>query len=139
MKSVLTAGLTFVMVCLASSCNGPPATPPTLTPQRSKILADAFFSGCAYLDENANGRIDPEEPKLGGVLFTVTLEGGAGFGAKTPEDGCASVVIPGGLGRDWTVVARMEIPKDAPYRPIGPSEITLEYPQSQANFLFNSR
>jgi hypothetical protein len=80
--------------------------PPILTPgpdvvqspntiQSPVVYADTFFTSCAYVDENANGLVDDGDTPIGGMEFTITLAGGAGFGAQTSGlDGCAVAVIP---------------------------------------------
>ena len=113
---------------------------PSSTPTKPEVMADTFFSGCAYLDENANGIIDPDDLLLGGMTYTVTLAGGAGFGAGTSDGGCASIIVPGGLSETaWPVQARMAIPDGDAYESIGPSQVTLEYPQTRAEFLFKEK
>jgi hypothetical protein len=103
-------------------------------------MSDTFFSGCAYLDENANGAIDPEEPLLGGMTFTVTLPGGIGFGGETSEGYCARITVPGTLPADaWPILARMVASEGVTYEPIGPSEVTLEYSHTRADFLFTAK
>jgi len=104
-----------------------------------QVVGDTFFTGCAYLDENTNGEIDAEDTRLGGFTFVVTLAGGAGFGAETSKSHCALATVPAALLREsWPVVARMELPEDVPYVPIGPLEVTLVYPESQADFIFGA-
>ena len=101
--------------------------------QNDEVLADTFFYGCAYLDINQNEVIDEDDLKIGGAVFEISL----GFRGTTSEGGCATVVIPGGIGDSyWPVKARMQPPEDSSYKLIGPAEILLEYPETQANFLF---
>jgi hypothetical protein len=117
----------------------PSATPDDTAPPKStpKILADAFFFGHAYLDADGNGKIDPDDPGLGGARFEVGLSWGGGSVAFTGKDGSASIVIPGGLReKDWPVRARMIPPPDTSYQLVGPAEVVLEYPKSSADFLF---
>jgi len=122
---------------ILGACSLSPSVPlATMTPP-PQVVGDTFFTGCAYLDVNSNGEIDAEDARLGGFTFVVTLAGGAGFGAETSESCCAFAGVPAALPREaWPVVARMELPDDVPYAPIGPAEVTLLYPESQADFLF---
>ena len=131
------AAVTVMFVPFLASCAGFLPLRPSETPALPGVMADTFFSGCAYLDENGNGAIDAEEPIVGGVAFTVTLAGGTGFGGATSEGRCAFITIPADLREDaWPILARMEAPKESPYEPIGPSEIILEYRDTRADFLF---
>jgi len=101
------------------------------------IMADTFFGGCAYLDSNNNGEIDPDDQRLEDALFFVTLNGGYGFRAVTFKNGCATVTIPGGLGEEsWPVTVRMEAPEGTGYERLSPGEVVLEYPKGHADFLF---
>ena len=116
-------------ICLSSSME--PATPTI------GILADTFFGGCAYLDSNSNGKIDPDDQPVEDALFVVTLREGAGFGATTSASGCATVVVPGGLPEEsWPVTVRMEPPEESGYELVSPVEAVLEYPDTSADFLF---
>lgn len=134
------APILLVLAWLQISCSGLLGPRPSASPTPPEVMADTFFSGCAYLDENSNGEIDPEEPLLGGMTFTVTLIGGGGFGDETSEERCAFITIPGGLPPGmWPVLARLEAPDDSPYDAIGPLEIELEYPDTRAEFLFAAR
>ncbi len=129
MKFVPGVGIAIPMLLLLISCTLSPTPEPTPTPQ---IFADMAFSGCAYLDENGNGELDPEDPGLEGLTFTVL-----GWSDRTAEDGCALVLIPGGVpDRLWPLVVRMKVPKAAPYEPIGPTEFTLTKDSGQRHFEF---
>jgi hypothetical protein len=141
--SLLVVGL------LLCSCNGqldlrPTPTDSRPTPTDSRltptvgVYADTFFGGCAYLDSNGNGEIDPDDLKLAGATFLVALsDGGIGFGADTSESSCALITVPGGLDEEsWPVTARMEPPEGTDYKLVGPAEIVLEYPKTHADFLF---
>jgi hypothetical protein len=140
MNREAAAALGLLVVSLLTSCTGSQPVRPSETVPQPQIMSDTFFSGCAHLDANANGAIDPEDPLLGGMTFTVTLAGGAGFGADTSEDECAFTTVPAALPAEaWPIVARMAAPEGAPYEPIGPSEVTLEYPHTQADFLFTTK
>jgi hypothetical protein len=123
--------------------------PPILTPgpdvnqspnviQSPVIYADTFFTSCAYVDENANGLVDDGDMPIGGMEFTITLSGGAGFGAPTSGlDGCAVVVIPGGLSAEhWPIVAKMANGEGLEYIPLDEDGLVLEYPDTRSNFLF---
>ena len=122
---------------ILGACGLSPSVPHVTMTPLPQVVGDTFFTGCAYLDENSNGEIDAEDTRLGGVTFVVTLAGGAGFEVETSESHCALAAVPAALPREsWPVVARMELPEDFPYAPIGPAEVTLEYPESQADFLF---
>jgi hypothetical protein len=136
------AGVAFglLLVSLLSSCIGSGPIRPLETAPQPQVMSDTFFSGCAYLDEDANGAIESTEPLLGGMTFTVTLATGGGFGADTPEGKCAFITVPGSLQPEaWPVLARMVAPDGAAYEGIGPSEITLENPHTRADFLFTPK
>ena len=112
--------------------------PATATPTPG-VFADTFFSGCAYLDSNRNGEIDPDDPLLEDAVFVVTLNGGAGFRGLTSENYCATATVPGGLDEKfWPVTVRMEPPEGTGYQLISPAEIVLEYPEDHADFLFTN-
>jgi len=131
-RKIISAILVVMVALFLSACS----TSATPTPV---ILADTFFTGCAFLDKNANGLVDSEDTPIGGMSFSVTLSEGTGFGALTSDnDGCASTIIPMGLPREaWPVVAQMKMPQTSTYIPIGEIRVTLEYPDTRADFLFS--
>jgi hypothetical protein len=129
MKSMPGIGLAVFIILLSASCSSLPISAPTPTPQ---IFTDAAFSGCAYLDENGNGQVDPQDPGLQGLTFTVL-----GWGDRTSQDGCAFVLIPGGVSDHlWPVTVRMKPPEGAPYEPVGPTEIIVTKDSRQGHFDF---
>jgi hypothetical protein len=135
----IRAGLGLMLLSVLVSCTGSLPVRPSDTPPQPGVMADTFFSGCAYLDENSNEAIDPEDPLLGGMMFTVTLAGGTGFGGDTSGGQCAFITVPAALPTEaWPILARMVVPEGAGYEPIGPSEVTLEYRQTRANFLLRA-
>ena len=139
MKGRPVAASLLVLASLQISCSGLLAPQPTVTPT-SPVMGDTFFSGCAYLDENSNGAIDPGEPLLGGMTFVVTLAWGGESGDVSYEGECAFITIPASLPPDaWPVIVRMEVPDDSPYEAIGPLEIELDYPDTRAEFLLAAR
>ena len=106
------------------------------TPQQEP-MSDTYFTGCAYLDKDSDGLADAEDPLLGGFAVTFTLAGGAGFGGETADGQCRTVIVPFGLSSDaWPVVVRMAVPEGSNYRAVASSEITLQHPQTRAEFLF---
>jgi acetyl esterase/lipase len=122
--AILLLGLLFSS---SLSCN--PALSSRNTPTQ-EIYADTFFFGRAYVDSNANGKLDPEDTPLQDALFVA-----AGFRAKTGASGSATVVIPGGWGEP--VTASMAAPEEGGYRLIGPSQVELQAgKQTSADFLF---
>ena len=120
-----------------ATCNtARPLSEPPDTPLPAPA-GDTFFTGCAFLDQNANGLVDSEDTPIERMSFVITLTGGTGFGAATETTGCATVTIPARLGSDaWPVVTHMNMPPASTYVPVGDSEITLSYPDTRANFLF---
>lgn len=125
--------LMLILLCSCSRLQGTTesATPPTA------VLAESFFFGCAYLDSNRNGTIESDDQGLEGARFVVALSRDREFAALTPEDGCATVVIPGGLGEDsWPVATRMEAPTETSLELADPAVVVLAYPESHADFLF---
>ena len=137
MKMPRTITQSCFLGIIIGACGLSPSAPRVTMTPLPQLVGDTFFTGCAYLDENTNGEIDAEDAPLGGFTFVVTLAGGAGFAAETSESHCALATVPLALPREsWPVVARMELPEDVPYVPIGPVEVTLVYPESQADFLF---
>ena len=121
---------------MLSSCEGPRFGRPLET-EPPELSADTFFSGCAYLDENANGRIDARDSLLGNMNFAVTLASGAGFGGKTSEGRCAFITVPVALlPGAWPVLARMVAPDQVAYKAVGTSMVTLQYPNTATDFLF---
>jgi hypothetical protein len=113
-----------------------PATP-RATPTAA-IMADWFFHGCAYVDANGNGEIDTDDEPLKGAMLLVSLKGMVGFGAPTFSDGCATIVVPGGLKKDnWPVTLSINPPaEDDGLELVEPTEHVLEYPGSSWDFLF---
>jgi hypothetical protein len=134
------SGITLLALIglLLSSCNGQLNVAGPSTPTATVVvLADTFFTGCAYLDTNGNKEIDSGDPLLERATFVVTLSGGAGFGALTSENRCAFITVPGGLGEEfWPVTARMEPPEGTGYQLTTPAEVVLDYPNSHSDFLF---
>jgi hypothetical protein len=125
-----TVALSILAILLVSCSNTTPSA--SLEP-----IADTYFSGCAYIDQNDNGTLDSGESLLGGFTFTITLAGGAGFGAETAEGQCATVIVPSALPEDsWPVTARISIPEGSGYEAVGSTEVALEYPQTKAEFPF---
>jgi len=113
------------------------STSSSLTPTPA-VLGDSNFSGCAYLDANANGTIDDQDTPIGEMKFAITLSKGAGFGGITSKiDGCASILIPSPLSETaWPVEASMEIPPLIKYVPVGDKKVTVKYPDTHVDFLF---
>lgn len=136
MRFPLQTILLVLVIFPLCACDRPqdltePATP---TPA---ILADSFFFGCAYVDSNGDGEIDANDDRLKDATFVVTLSQGAGFGASTSGNGCATIVVPGGLNEDsWPVITRTKPPPETSYELISPAEVVLEYPETHADFLF---
>jgi hypothetical protein len=132
MKSRSTSlGLTLVAVLVLAACAAPAIRPTsTLLP----VMADAFFSGRAFVDTNDNSQIDPTDPLLKGAVLTVTDARGASSGGITDDQGRATAWFPGG-GVQYPVTIRMKPPKDSAYAVIGPSEVVLQKGTS-ADFLF---
>jgi hypothetical protein len=103
------------------------------------ILADTFFFGCAYLDTNRDGEVDEGDQGIEDGRFVVDFNGKKGvFAASTGENGCATIVIPGGLSEKyWPVTGRMESLSD--YELISPEEVILEQSGSRrADFLYTN-
>ena len=131
MKKNSRSLLIMLAALLSTACNN---AAPSASPEP---LSDTFFAGCAYIDQNGNAALDPGEPLLAGFTFTVTLAGGAGFGAKTSEGQCATIIVPSALPKEsWPVIARMVTSGGAGYEAVGSSEVVLEYPQTKADFQF---
>lgn len=123
---------------LAAACAIVRQSPEPIKPATVSPLGDTFFTGCAFLDENANGMVDSADALLNDMTFVVTLSGGAGFAGSTQESGCATVIVPASLGSDaWPVVARMKMPQPPAFTPIGEVTVTLSYPDTRAEFLFS--
>jgi hypothetical protein len=140
MNREASASLELLVVVLLASCASAQPPPPSETVVPLQAMSDTFFSGCAHLDLNSNGEIDPDEPLLGGMTFAVTLPGGGGFGADTSEGECAFIVVPASLPAEaWPVLARMTVPDGAAYNLIGPPEVRLDYPETRADFLFSAK
>jgi hypothetical protein len=138
MRPVVLVVIASILVLFTASCRvGRPATG-SVPAQSQGVASDTFFSGCAYVDEDGNEQLDTGEPLLGGLSFSFTLAGGAGFGAKSVDGECAFVTVPAALPPEaWPVVARVEVPEGYMYSPIGPTEIELERPETRAEFRFS--
>lgn len=105
----------------------------TLTPA---ILADFFFSVCAFLDVNGNSVWDEADTPVEGAQMGLSIDGGQTFilGDLTGSDGCASVWAPGG-GIEVPFTIRMDPPIDSGLIAIGESEVLYEVGPSP-RFLF---
>jgi hypothetical protein len=116
-----------------------PTSPVPETTPAPMIMADTFFTGCAYLDTNGNGTVDDGDAPIAGADYVVTLSQGAGFGSHTFErDGCATVVVPSALPESaWPVVVEMALPAPLSYVAVGEASFTLTYPDTRADFLFS--
>ena len=144
-KQIIPLFFTILLCCSCSGVreNSDPVEPNPDTPEDSAtptvgVLADSFFFGCAYVDGNGNGEIDPDDPGLKGALFIVNVRGLGGLTAKTSASGCATIVVPGGLSGDrWPVSARMQPPPDTSYELVSTDDVVLVYPKAHADFLFN--
>jgi len=137
MNKKIISAIIGIFSLLLGSCTGITPPIPSETPSNPSLMADTFFSGCAYLDENGNGTIDAEEQLVGGMAFTITFKSGMGFGGQTSDGYCASILVPSALPEEaWPLPARMEVPEGSIYKLVGPSEIILENGQTQADFLF---
>jgi hypothetical protein len=103
-------------------------------------MTDTFFNGCAHLDVNDNGAIDPEDSLLGGMTFTVTLAGGTGFGARSSESECVVILVPAALPAEaWPVLARISAPDGTAYEAVGSTEVTLQYPETRVDVLYKAK
>lgn len=133
---------TFLACCcllglMLGSCTPSPLAPRVTNTSTPYVVADTFFTGCAYFDSNTNGEIDQEDVLLGGLRFVITLADGTDFAHETSDSHCALAAVPTALPADaWPVVARIELPEGTPYAPIGLSVAILEYPDKEADFLF---
>jgi hypothetical protein len=105
----------------------------TLTPA---IMADFFFSACAFLDANGNSVWDEADTPVEGAQMGLSIDGGQTFalGDLTGSDGCASVWAPGG-GIEAPFTIRMDPPVDSGLISIGESEVLYEAGPSP-RFLF---
>ena len=112
------------------------------TPTQNEMMGDTSFVGCAYNDLNNNGVIDSGEPLLGGIKFEIKAQGWKSwaFGGQSSEGDCAFILVPGALPASaWPVLMRIVLFENLPFEPIGSTEITLDYPQTRANFLFKGK
>lgn len=122
---LILAGALLLLASLALACRATLFSQPT-----PSLLADTFFSGRAFVDQNENSQIDAGDAPLENSLFTA-----AGFGAHTDATGYAMVVIPG----QWEqpVTAQMAPPENSGYTLIGPTEVILQLgKKTSADFLF---
>lgn len=113
--------LIFILSMLAG-CAPEPTEPVAITPTEP-ILVDSFFGAQALLHVNGNRQIDAEDTPVENAIFTVSLQGGAGFGDTTDESGRAFVTIPSAV--EYPVTLRMEAPKDSTLKLIGPESISF--------------
>lgn len=123
--------LLFLVTSLACGPSAPQTQP--AVPDESPtpvVLADTFFSGRAYVDQNGNRLLDADDPPLPGARFSVM-----GFGSLTDKEGYAWAMIPGGW--DQPVSAQMTPPQGSQYTLIGPDEAILQAGKmNSADFLF---
>lgn len=123
------------LACGPASPQARPSMPRAQTPAPDEsptpvVLADTFFSGRAFIDQNGNQRLDEDDPPLPGARFSVM-----GFGSFTDEEGYAWAMIPGGW--DQPVSAQMAPPQVSEYTLIGPGEVILQAGKvNSADFLF---
>ena len=110
------------LLSMLAGCAPKPTELVAITPTEP-ILVDSFFGAQALLDVNENGQIDPEDTPVENAIFTVTVQGGAGFGDTTDESGRAFVTIPSAV--EYPVTLRMEAPKDSTLKLIGPESISF--------------
>ena len=140
MKSYLAGLGSLAVLTLLSACSLFPPLPgaapannpgtPTTDPGAPPALVDTVFSAYAFVDANANGRLDEADPPLEGAAFTAL-----GFGDTTNADGYAMILIPSQW--DEPVTARMAPPPGSQYAPIGSQEVTLQNGvRNQATFFF---
>ena len=121
----------FTIVLTACSSNTP--TPPV-------IYADTFFSGCAYLDVNQNEKIDESDTPIAQAAFSIRLPQGAGFGDRTGDSGCTSVIIPAALDEKfYPVEAWMKPPEGTDLESITKQPVILNSSTKQARFLFRKK
>jgi len=135
------AGLGFLIIlAMLSACTLFPPLPsarlennngtPTTDLGAPSTLIDTVFSAYAFVDANANGRLDEGDLPLEGAAFTVQS-----FGDTTNADGYAMILIPSQW--DEPVTARMAPPPGSQYVPIGAQEVDLQNGiRNQAAFLF---
>lgn len=134
MKKAITLclGLLIAAMTLAACLSPSRGAASTPTPP---VFADSFFSGRAWLDVNANGRVDAEDVPLANATFIVALQDGTEFGAATNADGKAFVTIPARV--EYPVTLRMEAPNGSTLKPVEPSRVTLnEAAGKTVSFLF---
>lgn len=134
-----TSNFITVFICVLLTLTGCGFSD-NLSASPEPVLADTFFFGCAYLDTNGDGEVDEGDQGIEDGRFVVDFNGLRGvFAAATGEDGCATIVIPGGLPEeDWPVTGRMESLSD--YELISPEEVILDQRGShRADFLYMAR
>ena len=77
------------------------------------------------------------EPLIGGLSYSFTLEGGAGFGAESQDGECGFVTVPAALPPEaWPIVVRVEVEEPFAYTPSASTLIALEWPMTRADFPF---
>lgn len=130
--------LVAIAVLVLGGCGGWPTSKPDPSSAPS-VLASTSFTGCAFLDTNANGLVDSEDAPIGEMIFSVNLAEGTGFGSVTSDgSGCAHVLIPMALPEEgWPVVVEMVVPESLGYVPVKEVRKTLAYPETRADFLFS--
>jgi hypothetical protein len=132
-KSICLLFLIFMLVACTPSSQQLTATVemaqtqtavPTLTPA---ILADFFFSACAFLDANGSGVWDESDPPIVGAQMGLSIDQGQTFilGDLTRTDGCATVWAPGG-GIEPPFTVRMDSPEDSGLIPLGGNEVVFQ-------------
>lgn len=140
MAKLIRMTIATVMLCVMIGCstqNGKPTLPTdppvspvtqnaaqTLTPG---IMADFYFSACAFLDANGNGRWDESDTPIEGAQMGLSLDGGQTFalGDLTRSDGCAQIWAPGGnIKAPFTI--RMNPPEGSNLILVGENQIVYE-------------
>jgi hypothetical protein len=131
-KSGISNGTTFIVTAAQTSTISPAQTP-TLTPV---IMADFFFSACAFLDANNNQVWDASDTPIEGAQMGLKFNEGQAFvlGDLTNSDGCAQVWMPGDRPEPPYTI-RMDPPADSGLIPIGESEVIYQAGPSP-RFLF---
>lgn len=125
--------LRLFFICLALSLSGCSLVSRSLSATPT-VLSDSFFFGRAFIDTNANGRVDASDAPLPGALFSAVDSRGSNGGGFTDENGTAYAWWPGPSAPP--VQLRMQPPEGYEPAGTGEAEIQLQAGETSADFLF---
>jgi hypothetical protein len=126
-RSYLLIHISRLLIIIGLVACQPISEPPAKSTPTLVVMADFFFSACAFLDANHNGTWDESDPPIEGAQMGLRIAEGQDFvlGDLTGPDGCASVWAPGG-GIEVPFLVRMNPPENSGLIPINEGDLKYE-------------